>query len=152
MPLAAELVRRQVAVIAATGGPPSALAAKAARRRASAYAFAGGWRYQSPSRIASLYGNLGWKSTEAKVHLLTSEVDNFFGRDTPEFCHSDYYNAKDCIAIRGYDFPAGLPVGLSPLIRGAAGRRRLCLPDGRRCRSLSGRLDLGFGELAPQIC
>jgi hypothetical protein len=30
MPLAAELVRRQVAVIAATGGPPSALAAKAA--------------------------------------------------------------------------------------------------------------------------
>ena len=74
------------------------------------------------------------------------------GRDTPEFCHSDYYNAKDCIAIRGYDFPVGLPVGLSPLIRGAAGGRRLCLPDGRRCRSLSGRLDLGFGELAPQIC
>jgi hypothetical protein len=49
------------------------------QRRASAYVLAGGWRYQSPSRIASLYGNLGWKSTEAKVHLLTSEVDNFFG-------------------------------------------------------------------------
>jgi hypothetical protein len=69
------------------------------------------------------------------------------------FCHRDNYNEKDCrIAIRGYDFPAGLPVGLSPLIRGGACGRGLRLPDGRRCRSLSGRLDLGFGELAPQVC
>ena len=46
-----------------------------------------------------------------------------------------------------------LPVGLSPLILGAAGGRRLRLPEGRhRCRSLGGRLDLRFGELAPQVC
>ena len=37
------------------------------------------WRYQSPSRIARFYGDLGWKSAEAKVHLAVSDVDNFFG-------------------------------------------------------------------------
>jgi hypothetical protein len=43
-----------------------------------------------------------------------------------------------------------LPVDLSPLILGSAGGQGLRLPDGRRrCRSLRGRLDLGFGELAP---
>ena len=47
----------------------------------------------------------------------------------------------------------GLPVGLSPLILGAAGGSRLRLLEGRhRCRSLSGRLDLRFGELAAKVC
>ena len=46
---------------------------------------------------------------------------------------------------------ANLPVDLSPLI--LADGRRFRLPDGRRrCRSIRGRLDLGFGELAPQVC
>jgi D-alanyl-D-alanine carboxypeptidase len=34
------------------------------------------WRYQSPTRIARFYGNLGWKGTDAEV---ASEADNFFG-------------------------------------------------------------------------
>ena len=42
-----------------------------------------GWRYQSPSRIATFYDNLGWKSAEAKVHLAVSDVDNFFGVIAP---------------------------------------------------------------------
>src|SRR6266446_2309700 len=33
------------------------------------------WRYQSPSRIARLYGRLGWKSTDAELHLVASEAD-----------------------------------------------------------------------------
>ena len=37
------------------------------------------WRYQSPSRIARFYGDLGWKGTEAEVHLVASEANNFFG-------------------------------------------------------------------------
>src|SRR3954471_14172415 len=44
----------------------------------------------------------------------------------------------------------GLPVGLSPLILGAAGGSRLRVRH--RCRSLSGRLDLGFGKLAAKVC
>ena len=31
-----------------------------------------GWRYQSPSRIARFYGDLGWKGTDAEVHLVAS--------------------------------------------------------------------------------
>jgi D-alanyl-D-alanine carboxypeptidase len=38
-----------------------------------------GWRYQSLSRIARFYHNLGWKGTEPEVHLVASEADNFFG-------------------------------------------------------------------------
>src|SRR6516164_4599803 len=38
-----------------------------------------GWRYQSPSRIARFYGDLGWKGTDAEVHLVASAADNFFG-------------------------------------------------------------------------
>ena len=46
-----------------------------------------------------------------------------------------------------------LPVDLSPLVLRVAGGCRLCLPDGWRwCRSLRGRLDFGFGELAAQVC
>ena len=37
------------------------------------------WRYQSPSRIARFYGNLRWKGTEAEVHLVAGEANNFFG-------------------------------------------------------------------------
>ena len=44
----------------------------------------------------------------------------------------------------------GLPVGLSPLILGAAGGSRLRVRH--RCRSLSGRLDLRFGKLAAKVC
>jgi hypothetical protein len=28
------------------------------------------WRYQSPSGIARLYGDFGWKSTDAEIHLV----------------------------------------------------------------------------------
>src|SRR6476620_11542118 len=38
-----------------------------------------GWRYQSPSRLARFYGDLGWKGTDAEIHLVTSAADNFFG-------------------------------------------------------------------------
>jgi len=31
-----------------------------------------GWRYQSPSRLARFYGDLGWKGTDAEIHLVTS--------------------------------------------------------------------------------
>jgi D-alanyl-D-alanine carboxypeptidase len=37
------------------------------------------WRYQSPSRIARFYGDLGWKGSDAEVHLVASEAKNFFG-------------------------------------------------------------------------
>src|SRR6266550_6560744 len=48
---------------------------------------------------------------------------------------------------------AALSVDLSPLVLRAAGRCRLGLPDGwRRCRSFCGRVNLGFGELAAQVC
>ena len=39
----------------------------------------GGWRYQSPSRLARFYGDLGWKGTDAEIHLVTSAADNYFG-------------------------------------------------------------------------
>jgi hypothetical protein len=55
-------------------------------------------------------------------------------------------NLVDCSTGR-------LLVGLSPLILGAAGGSRLRLLEGRhQCRSLSGRLDLRFGELTPKVC
>jgi hypothetical protein len=28
------------------------------------------WRYQSPSGIVRLYGDFGWKSTDAEIHLV----------------------------------------------------------------------------------
>ena len=39
----------------------------------------GGWRYQSPSRIGRFYGDLGWKGSDAEVHLVGSAADNYFG-------------------------------------------------------------------------
>src|SRR5215831_5031385 len=41
------------------------------------------WRYQSPSRIARFYGDVGWKRTDAEVHLVASEANNFFGVSEP---------------------------------------------------------------------
>jgi D-alanyl-D-alanine carboxypeptidase len=41
------------------------------------------WRYQSPSRIARFYGDLGWKRTDAEVQLVASEANNFFGVNEP---------------------------------------------------------------------
>ena len=38
-----------------------------------------GWRLQSPSRLARFYGDLGWKGTDAEIHLVTSAADNYFG-------------------------------------------------------------------------
>src|ERR1700716_2840597 len=38
-----------------------------------------GWRYQSPSRLARFYGDLGWKGTDAEIHFITSIADNYFG-------------------------------------------------------------------------
>ena len=52
-----------------------------------------GWRYQSPSRIARFYGDLGWKGTDAEVHLVASTADNFFGVIGPtpiELLNNDY--------------------------------------------------------------
>src|SRR6476660_1327621 len=37
-----------------------------------------GWRYQSPSRLARFYGDLGWRGTDAEVHVITSVADNYF--------------------------------------------------------------------------
>ena len=41
------------------------------------------WRYQSPSRIARFYGNLGWKGSDSEVRLVASEAKNFFGVSHP---------------------------------------------------------------------
>ena len=52
-----------------------------------------GWRYQSPSRLARFYGDLGWKGTDAEIHLVTSVADNFFGVVGPtpiELLNNDY--------------------------------------------------------------
>jgi iron complex outermembrane receptor protein len=52
-----------------------------------------GWRLQSPSRLARFYGDLGWKGTDAEIHLVTSAADNFFGAIGPtpvELLANDY--------------------------------------------------------------
>jgi iron complex outermembrane receptor protein len=52
-----------------------------------------GWRYQSPSRIARFYGDLGWKGTDAEIHLVASAADNYFGVVGPtpiELLNIDY--------------------------------------------------------------
>src|SRR5262249_23203131 len=52
-----------------------------------------GWRYQSPSRLARFYGDLGWKGTDAEIHLVTSAANNFFGVIGPtpiELLANDY--------------------------------------------------------------
>ena len=42
-----------------------------------------GWRLQSPSRLSRFYGDLGWKGTDAEVHLVASKADNLFGLIRP---------------------------------------------------------------------
>src|SRR5438132_10544346 len=52
-----------------------------------------GWRLQSPSRLSRFYGDLGWKGTDAEIHLVTSAADNFFGVIGPtpvELLANDY--------------------------------------------------------------
>src|SRR5215467_9534589 len=52
-----------------------------------------GWRLQSPSRLSRYYGDLGWKGTDAEIHLVTSAADNFFGVIGPtpiELLANDY--------------------------------------------------------------
>src|SRR5262249_16138589 len=52
-----------------------------------------GWRLQSPSQLARFYGGLGWKGTDAEIHLVTSAADNFFGVIGPtpiELLANDY--------------------------------------------------------------
>ena len=52
-----------------------------------------GWRYQSPSRLARFYGDLGWRGTDAEVHFITSVADNYFGVVGPtpiELLNNDY--------------------------------------------------------------
>jgi iron complex outermembrane receptor protein len=52
-----------------------------------------GWRLQSPSRLARFYGDLGWKGTDAEIHLVTSAADNYFGAIGPtpvELLANDY--------------------------------------------------------------
>src|SRR6516164_653671 len=52
-----------------------------------------GWRLQSPSRLARFYGDLGWKGTDAEIHLVTSAANNFFGVIGPtpiELLANDY--------------------------------------------------------------
>jgi D-alanyl-D-alanine carboxypeptidase len=37
------------------------------------------WHYQSLSRIARFYGDLGWKRSDSEVRLVASDARNFFG-------------------------------------------------------------------------
>ncbi len=37
------------------------------------------WHYQSLSRIARFYGDLGWKGSDSEVRLVASDARNFFG-------------------------------------------------------------------------
>jgi iron complex outermembrane recepter protein len=76
-----------------------------------------GWRYQSPSRLARFYGDLGWKGTDAEIHLVASAANNYFGVIGPtpiELLNNDYRsiftwpqttnNAAELLALNGrYD-------------------------------------------------
>jgi len=39
----------------------------------------GGWRFQSPANITRLYGDLGWRSDGAELHLIASGALSSFG-------------------------------------------------------------------------
>jgi hypothetical protein len=98
---------------------------------------------------------------QARIAALLQEPPTT-GLDRAQRAHDIHWAGADSENIRKHaaklalapDVILVLPVGLSPLVLGAARGRRLCLPDGRRwwCRFLRGRLDFGFGELAPQVC
>jgi iron complex outermembrane recepter protein len=38
-----------------------------------------GWRFQSPSELARLYADIGWKGERSEVHLIANGASNFFG-------------------------------------------------------------------------
>jgi iron complex outermembrane receptor protein len=38
-----------------------------------------GWRYQSPSQLGRVYGDLGWKGERAEIHLVAAAARNSFG-------------------------------------------------------------------------
>jgi iron complex outermembrane recepter protein len=38
-----------------------------------------GWRYQSPSELKRLYGDIGWRNDVSEIHLVTSAARNHFG-------------------------------------------------------------------------
>ncbi|HEY0439730.1 MAG TPA: TonB-dependent receptor [Xanthobacteraceae bacterium] len=38
-----------------------------------------GWRLHSPAQLARFYGDIGWKSDKAELHLIGSAASNFFG-------------------------------------------------------------------------
>ncbi len=38
-----------------------------------------GWRYQSPSQLGRIYGDLGWRSDQSEIHFIGAAARNFFG-------------------------------------------------------------------------
>jgi D-alanyl-D-alanine carboxypeptidase len=76
------------------------------------------WRYQSPSRIARLYGDLGSKGADAEVHLVASEADNFFGVIRPyqaqlralngRYSVTDHWALRSNLYVR--KFEQGIPL------------------------------------------
>ena len=38
-----------------------------------------GWRYQSPSRLARFYGDLGWSGDAGEIHVIGAVARNYFG-------------------------------------------------------------------------
>jgi iron complex outermembrane recepter protein len=38
-----------------------------------------GWRYQSPTRLARVYGDIGWRRPDSEVHAVFSAASNYFG-------------------------------------------------------------------------
>jgi iron complex outermembrane receptor protein len=38
-----------------------------------------GWRYQSPSRIKRVYGDIGWQGDGSEIHISAGAASNFFG-------------------------------------------------------------------------
>jgi D-alanyl-D-alanine carboxypeptidase len=83
--------QRTVPIVMEANGRPSAdvewaLFVAAQRLRADR------WHYQSPSRIARFYGNLGVKRTDTEVHLVVSNFNNFFGVIGPMPFDVHFYN------------------------------------------------------------
>jgi iron complex outermembrane recepter protein len=38
-----------------------------------------GWRYQSPTELARMYGDIGWRNDTTELHFIASAASNFFG-------------------------------------------------------------------------
>jgi D-alanyl-D-alanine carboxypeptidase len=83
------------------------------------------WRYQSPSRIARFYGDIGWKGIDAEVHLVASQAGNLFGVNGPD--------QAQLLALNGrYSVPDHWTVQSNLYARNAtpetAGSKRRALP------------------------